>query len=95
MLDKFLLHTQTMLGKLHPTFVKGFVSIIIGFLIFQQMYFGSDESAKYIDAPVLFWINWILGSIAIVFNQLRDAISAYYGETKALATPPPTDSEKK
>lgn len=80
MLDKFLLKTQSLLTKLHPTFVKGFVSIIIAFLIFQQMWFGGDDSAKYISPVGLYWLNWILGSIAIVMNSMRDALSAYYGD---------------
>ena len=84
----YMIRLQFLVPKLHPTFVKAFISIIIGFLMFQQMWFGSDESAKYIAPERLYWLKWLLGSIAIMFNQFRDALSAYYGDKKVDDKPP-------
>lgn len=89
-----MLRLQALVPKIHPTFAKAIVSIIIGFLIFQQMWFGSDEAAKYIEPVKLWWLNWILGSIAIIFNQFRDALSAYYGDKKPDGTENAKDKQQ-
>jgi Flp pilus assembly protein protease CpaA len=86
-----LLKLQQYFIKVHPAFTKGFVSICIGFFIFQQMWFGGDDAAKYIEPHILFWLNWLLGSCAIILNQTRDALSAYFNDkTKEAKTIPPT-----
>jgi len=77
-MPNWLIRTQDAFMKLHPAFIKGFISVCIGFLVFQQMFFNSDEAYKYVNPYVLYWLNWIVGSLAIIANSMRDAVSAYY-----------------
>lgn len=70
-------------SKYHPAFIKGFISTCIAFLVFQQMFFGSDESYKYINPTFRYWLNWIVGSLAIIANSIRDSVSAYYNDKQA------------
>lgn len=65
-------------SRYHPAFIKGFISTCIGFLVFQQMFFNSDEAYKYVNPYVLYWLNWVVGSLAIIANSVRDAVSAFY-----------------
>lgn len=65
-------------GRYHPAFIKGFISATIAILVFGQMFFNGDEAYKYVNPYVLFWLNLILGALAVFFNSIRDSVSAYY-----------------
>jgi hypothetical protein len=71
---------ELLMVKLHPTFVKGGISICIGAITFLSIFFSGDETAKYLSAFVLWIIKGVLGLVGITLNQFRDAISAYYTE---------------
>lgn len=77
-MPNWLLSTQEELQKFHPAFIKGLTSILIGAFTFLTLFFGSDEAMTYITASLLFWIKGICGLGAIILNQFRDALSAYY-----------------
>ena len=98
-MPNWLLNTQIELQKFHPAFVKGFISICIGGIMFLQLAFSSDEAMTYVAAVWLFWLKIILGFMGVVANQFRDALSAYYTALQPkpevpLDTPqPPTETK--
>lgn len=80
------------LTKLHPAFVKGTISILIGALTFLSVYFGTDEADKYVGSLAQWVIIGILGLFATMANQFRDSISAYYTDKNKPPTNPPTNT---
>lgn len=79
------------MSKLHPAFVKGFISICIGAITFLSMYFGTEEALKYVGPMAQWIILGIFGLLGIIVNQFRDAISAYYTDkNKPPGSTPPT-----
>lgn len=92
-MNKFLLELQELImSKLHPAFIKGFVSIAIGVLTFWSVVFGSDEASKYISPLALWVIKITVGSVAMFFNQFRDALSSFYTD-KSNSKPTITSNE--
>ncbi len=85
---------ELVMSKLHPAFVKGFISIAVGLLTFWSMFFDNPEVKNLFSVYIILTIKFVLGSLAMFFNQFRDAISAYYTEKqKSLEAAKPTTTE--
>jgi hypothetical protein len=52
-------------------YIDGTLYVLLGWFIYNQTFFGSDEAAKFISPVTLFWLNWAIGSIAIIVGSLK------------------------
>ncbi len=75
-----ILAIQKYLASISPVFIDGTLYVLIAWFTFNQSYLGGDEAAKYVDASVKFWMNWVIGSGATVFAATKMFRSTTYAE---------------
>ena len=69
--------------EIPAAFIDGVLYCAIGWFAFSQMFFGGDEAAKYIDPKWKFYLNYILGSGAIICANLKSYRSTNYADHQA------------
>ncbi len=65
---------------LPSVYIDGFLYVAIAWLTFSQMYLGGDEAAKYISPAFKFWLNFIIGGLAIKANSLKSFRSTGFSD---------------
>lgn len=68
--------------RVPPMFIDGLLYLLIGWFTFNQAYFGGDEAAKYIQPETKFWINWLIGSGAVICTSIKMFRSTAFAEHK-------------
>lgn len=65
---------------LKPVVVDGLLYVLVAWFTFNQSYFGGDEAAKYISPLTKFWLNWGIGSGAVIVAALKMFRSTTYAD---------------
>jgi hypothetical protein len=63
-----------------PVFMDGTLYVCIAVLVFWQMIFGGDEAAKYITPRLLFFLKFLIGSLAVGCNALKSFRSTAFAD---------------
>lgn len=74
---------QNYLSSIPAVFIDGLLYVCITWFTFNQSYFGSDEAAKYIPAAVMFWLNWVIGSIIMICTAIKMFRSTGFADHQA------------
>jgi hypothetical protein len=61
-------------------FIDGLLWVCVAWFAFNQSYFGSDEAAKYIAPLTRFWIQWVIGSGAVIAGAIKMFRSTSYAD---------------
>lgn len=83
---------QQYLASIPAVFIDGVLYAAVAWLVFSQAYLGGDEAAKYVEATLKFWINYVIGSMAAVTAAIKMFRSTAYSEhqqAKKEGTAPP------
>ena len=70
----------TYLGSIPPVFIDGLLTVLVLWFLFNQSYFGGDEAAKYLSPVAKFWLNWAVGSGAVMTGGLKSFRSTQYAD---------------
>ena len=79
---------QRYFSGIAPVFIDGLLYMLIAVFTFSQGYFGGDEAAKYISPEFKFWMNGVIGELAVAVGALKMFRSTAYSEHVANKTPP-------
>lgn len=71
---------QQYLSSIPAVFIDGMLYALVAWFTFNQSYFGGDEAAKYISPMQKFWLNWLIGSGAIVCGSIKMFRSTAYSD---------------
>lgn len=63
--------------------IDGFLCVAFAWFAFSQSFLGGDEAAKFIDPVWKFWLNWVIGGLAIICSNLQTFRSRTYAEHRA------------
>lgn len=72
-----------------PVFMDGLLYVLIAVFMFMQTYLSGDEAAKYIAAATIFWLKFIVGSLAAGVGALKMFRSTTYSDHLKEAQLPP------
>jgi hypothetical protein len=63
-----------------PAFIDGLLYAMLAWFLYNQGYFSGDEAAKYIDPVTKFWLNWVIGSGAVICTAVKMFRSTTFAE---------------
>lgn len=67
-------------ASIPSVFIDGFLVVLVAWFVFNQSYFGGDEAAKYIEPAIKFWLNWFIGSGAIICGAIKGYRSTTFAQ---------------
>ena len=67
-------------GGIPAVFIDGALYTGIAWFMFNQVYLGGDEAAKWMEASVKFWLNWVIGSIVTMLTAVKTFRSTGYAK---------------
>ena len=71
---------QQYFSSVPAVFIDGLLYALVLWFTFNQSYFGGDEAAKYLAPAVKFWLNWGIGSGAVICGAIKMFRSTSYSE---------------
>ena len=65
---------------LPAVFIDGTLYVGLSWFVYSQTFFGNDEAAKFLSPAMRFWINYSVGSLAIMAGSLKMFRSSAYAD---------------
>lgn len=75
-------------ASIPAVFIDGLLYVLVAWFTFNQSYLGGDEAAKYVQPATKFWLNWAIGSGAILCGSIKMFRSTSYSDHQKIKEEP-------